>query len=519
MSVNNSDILSSHKLSVLVVSFLVYLIYEVVYRLYFSPISRFPGPRLAAASFWYEFYYDIVLGGRYTWKIAELHEKYGPVVRINPYELHINDPEFYDEIYVGPTKGKTDKWFWSARMFGIKHSSLTTLPHDLHRGRRAAYAQYFSKQNIRRLEPVIRSRVEKLCSRFKEAQKGGEPVNVRNAYSALTTDIISDYCFGSSFDLLGRADFAPEHYEAMISTTLPSHAFKQFGWLFPLLDSFPLWLTRLLNPGIYLVLQNRILYSKQIIDLKAQRRHNPKTVDAAAPRTIFEAMLDSSLPASEKSVERLTHEAQVFVPAGTLTTAHMLIHTTYEILDNKLVLGKLMEELQAASSGVSSHFTLNTLEHLPYLNAVIYEGLRISYGVAHRLQRIAPDRTIRFHEWTIPQGTPVGMTSVLMHNNPDVFPDPHKFIPERWLPIETEGQRLQKYLVAFSRGSRGCVGMNLANAEMLMTLATVFGRFGKEMRPWQTIRERDVEVSRDYFNPLPKKESNGIMIMIQDGQH
>ena len=77
MSVFLSDSLSTHKVSVLVVSFIVYLIYEVVYRLYMSPISEFPGPRLAAASFWYEFYYDIVLGGKYTWKIAELHEKYG----------------------------------------------------------------------------------------------------------------------------------------------------------------------------------------------------------------------------------------------------------------------------------------------------------------------------------------------------------------------------------------------------------------------------------------------------------
>ena len=182
---------------------------------------------------------------------------------------------------------------------------------------------------------------------------------------------------------------------------------------------------------VYLVLQNRTLYSKQITVLKAQRRHDPKSVDATAPRTVFEAIPDSSLPASEKSVERLTHEAQVFVPAGTLTTAHMLIHTTHEILDSQLVLGKLMEELQAAASNSSTPLPLNTLEHLPYLNAVVYEGLRISYGVAHRLQRIAPDRTIRSHKWTIPQGTPVGMTSVLMHNNPDIFPDPHRFIPER----------------------------------------------------------------------------------------
>lgn len=48
-----------------------------VYRLYLSPASVFPGPRLASLTYWYEFYYDVWKGGRYTWKIRELHEKYG----------------------------------------------------------------------------------------------------------------------------------------------------------------------------------------------------------------------------------------------------------------------------------------------------------------------------------------------------------------------------------------------------------------------------------------------------------
>lgn len=48
-----------------------------VYSVYFGPLSKFPGPKLAAATLWYEFYYDVILSGRYTFKIKELHEKYG----------------------------------------------------------------------------------------------------------------------------------------------------------------------------------------------------------------------------------------------------------------------------------------------------------------------------------------------------------------------------------------------------------------------------------------------------------
>jgi len=155
------------------------------------------------------------------------------------------------------------------------------------------------------------------------------------------------------------------------------------------------------------------------------------------------------------------------------------------------------------------------LENLPYLTAVISEGLRISYGVSHRLQRSAPDRAIQFQDYTIPPGTPVSMTSVLIHDNPHIFPDPHTFTPERWLdakPGAGDQQRLDKYLVTFSKGTRGCLGLNLAYAELYLTLANVFRKF--EMRLFDTVRERDVDVSHDFFNPSPKLSSKGMRVTV-----
>lgn len=55
----------------------LYIVYGAIWRLCFSPIAHIPGPRLAALTFWNETYYDIVLGGKYTWKIADYHKAYG----------------------------------------------------------------------------------------------------------------------------------------------------------------------------------------------------------------------------------------------------------------------------------------------------------------------------------------------------------------------------------------------------------------------------------------------------------
>lgn len=57
--------------------FLFSQITRTIYSVYFGPLAKFPGPKLAAASLWYEFYYDVYLAGQYTFKIKELHEKYG----------------------------------------------------------------------------------------------------------------------------------------------------------------------------------------------------------------------------------------------------------------------------------------------------------------------------------------------------------------------------------------------------------------------------------------------------------
>lgn len=65
----------------------VYVLGLYVYRAFYDSLSHIPGPKLAAATLWYEFYYDVIKKGRYAWEIGKMHEKYGgssPVARCNP---------------------------------------------------------------------------------------------------------------------------------------------------------------------------------------------------------------------------------------------------------------------------------------------------------------------------------------------------------------------------------------------------------------------------------------------------
>lgn len=133
----------------------------------------------------YEFYYDVLCRGQYTFEIARMHEKYGPIVRINPFELHISDPDFYDEIYAGGGK-RRDKWEWFTRQFGIPESTFATAGHDKHRMRRAALNSFFSTASVRRLQPMIEARLDKFLGRVAEFAEDGQPMTISLAYAAFT---------------------------------------------------------------------------------------------------------------------------------------------------------------------------------------------------------------------------------------------------------------------------------------------------------------------------------------------
>lgn len=154
--------------------------------------------------------------------------------------------------------------------------------------------------------------------------------------------------------------------------------------------------------------------------------------------------------------------------------------------------------------------SLLELEHLPCLTAVIHEGLRISHGVSHRLMRSFPEKALNYRGAMIPPGTTVCMTSLLIHEDEHIFPDPKTFRPERWLGEDQK--KLLRYLTPFSRGTRACVGINLTWAEMYLGLASVFRRFDFDLA--EVVRERDVDCVRDYITAAPARGSKGIIVKV-----
>lgn len=133
---------------------------------------------------------------------------------------------------------------------------------------------------------------------------------------------------------------------------------------------------------------------------------------------------------------------------------------TFQVLANPDVFRKLKEELVTAIPDANAIPAIAEVETLPYLSAVIQEGLRLHPGAILRMQRVSPETSLVYSnkstkkDWTIPAGSAVSMDARTTQLNPTIFPEPTLFKPERWI----DNARLDKYLLTFSKGTRMCVG-------------------------------------------------------------
>ncbi|ERF76671.1 hypothetical protein EPUS_02210 [Endocarpon pusillum Z07020] len=435
------------------------------------------------------------------WKV-DRHQ--GPVVRLNPDELHFNDPHYYDEIF-NIKNGKTEKPYNVANTFGPYAAVIGTVDHDLHRIRRGALNPFFAKRSVIEILPFVQDIIERLSDRYDAASKTAEPINLKYSYAALTLDIMNEYCFSKDTQTVMKSDYGRKSFDDVDSFLAISLVNIQIPWLVKAIYSLPDWFSRIINPAMGDILDVREGLAKLVEDI---RHGNDLSYEKSGHRTIFHDLLESRLPSSELERVRLRDEAFSLITAGSATTAYVLKAVSYFIAANPAVRQKLFQELKTVIPGRGDRPRLQDVEKLPYLTAVIQEALRISQPVTHRMCRAFPDKALTYNGLTIPPGTAIHSTTLLLHENEKLFPDPQAFKPERWLG--EEGQELQRYLVPFARGTRACLGINLAWAELYLIVATVFRRFDFDVSG--VVRQRDVDVAADRILPVSAPDSPGMIV-------
>ena len=178
----------------------------------------------------------------------------GPIVRINPTEIHISDPDFYDIAYSSSLPA--DKLEEFRDRFGLPTAVQSTVKHATHHRRRMALNPYFSKKQINEFSPHIRQCAEKLSYRLLREYKGtSKVVCLNDAWAVYVTDIVTFYAFARSYDFLDYPDFIAPFTTSLKELANNIHVAKHFPWFLKLLQYLPESALGFVNPAMIPVFQ------------------------------------------------------------------------------------------------------------------------------------------------------------------------------------------------------------------------------------------------------------------------
>lgn len=163
---------------------------------------------------------------------------------------------------------------------------------------------------------------------------------------------------------------------------------------------------------------------------------------------------------------------------GSDTTAIALRAIIWYVLKNPHCKQKLVEEIneRRRNGQLSFPVALEEAEDMPYLQACMYEALRLHPAVGMSLPRVVPDGGVEIDGRFIPAGTTIGVNPWVAHRDERIFGgNTEEFRPERWL-VEDKAE-LERYFFAFGNGARACLGRNISWMEMSKLVPTLFSRF------------------------------------------
>ncbi|KAL7266848.1 hypothetical protein RUND412_010587, partial [Rhizina undulata] len=452
---------------------------QFLYNVLFSPLRSIPGPWMGARTIFYLKYFTIK--GRKAKKIHQLHEKYGPVVRVAPDIVSISHLPSVREIYSASMASKFPKSDWYQRFVPGEPNSFSMTKAAEHRQRRSLLAHGFTSTSLANMEPLIMSKVDMAVEKIKrDVTEKKIPTDVLKWFMMMATDVIGELAFGGCFHALETEEKTPyiRNLEKVVSLGgiraefgIPDKILEFFGKLLP--DSK---LKSIFQAG-----EQTRAFAKQAIAEFASTRvkvvGSSSNENATILAKIFEAR-DSETGAT-LSIPDIENEATGLLVAGTDTTAVTL----------------LLDEL----STLPVDFGDAQLRKLPYLNAIMNETLRLYSAAAGSLPRVVPFGGKEFAGYKIPAGATVSAQPYTVHGDTKVFPNPLKYEPERWLEPTPE---MNQAFMPFGGGSRVCFGKHLAQTEVRLGLSHLFLRVPNlKLAPSCTEESMDIE---EFFLIAPK---------------
>ncbi|KAI1818917.1 cytochrome P450 [Xylaria intraflava] len=341
----------------------------ITYRLLFHPLSKYPGPFLAALT---DVYAGVMAARRRLHLVAyESHEKQGSVIRMAPNRLHFNTASAFRAIYQNDDRITKDSAYELLERNGIC-SVFNTLDRDSHRAKRKIVALAFSERATRSFIPELLPHVNTCLEQLLNAS--GKPVNVTQKMSHLAIDAVGKLALGYDLNtqtseenrFFARA-MSLSSFVSNISLHFPAFHKVHRNWIF----DYIFWETR----------EKFIRLLEKMVDSRL-------ALDTHAKPDLFSFVADSLPKEARKSRDSaIWREAVVFLTAGGDTVATAMTSVFFYLSRNPASYARLAQEVRSAFVSGRDISVGPPLASCHYLRACIDESLRLSPPISANLWR------------------------------------------------------------------------------------------------------------------------------------
>ncbi|PVH71986.1 cytochrome P450 [Cadophora sp. DSE1049] len=367
--------------------------------------------------------------------------------------------------------------------YTVGTQSIITTHGEQHRFWRKVFDAGFSSSNLASLTPMVVQRVNVFIEKLEVHVEAGEVFPLLPLTKSLTLDVIGRVTMAADFNTQKQSNEIVDAFLTM-PKYIPPLGFDPVRLLSP---------SRIWNARHYQLKLNTLI--GQVVEQRFRERREGRV--GPSEKSLVHLALDT-YEQIQGNKEEITSMDPVFMKnavdnirafffAGHATTAASLCYLYYVLDKHPEVLTRLRKEhdefLGSNPSDASAciHAEPTILKRMTYTTAVIKESLRLFVGAGTIRNGIKGfdliDPQTNKHYPTYVRGAfPIMVRAFPIHRNPENFPDPDVFDPERFLDARAAKMAKDAYR-PFEKGSRDCPGQELSMMEMRITLALTIRKF------------------------------------------
>ncbi|KAM3526846.1 hypothetical protein NHJ13051_003226 [Beauveria bassiana] len=483
--------------------FLIGVVTIAIIRAVTSPLRSIPGPFLAR--FTRLWYFVRVANGKFDAENRALHRRYGPVVRLAPGMFSIDMPEAVPTIYRVGSKMPKSEWYDSWQKPGEHWSLFPDRVMKRHAEDRRRFQALYSMTSLLSYEGYADTCAEIMVQRFDEFADEGTVFDLLHWLQCYGFDVIGNITFSTRFGFLDRGEDVAGLIKALHDLVVYGALVGILPETHPVLYRVTEWLgiggaagrSYLLNFVRERVRERRAERAAAAASTEKPAASLGEASDQDKPKSFLDRMLDQNEQDPNKVTDNhISSMGLINVVAGADTTAITLTAIFYYLMRTPNALTKLREEVdEMCKDGKidqSGHVRFQDAKNMPYLQAVITEGMRLHSVGGLPLWRDVAEGGVELGGQYFPEGTTVGVNGWCAHYNESVFgEDAHEFRPERWLvKDEDKLKQMNAYYLPFGLGSRACIGRHISILEMSKIVPLLVKKYDFEAvngdAPWKT---------------------------------